>query len=284
MTCAQWRSRGSWAVMEGAADWQCPNPSCINHTKMVFASKESCPKCGSSRDGGYAGQAAYGGAAVAANGQQGRASAGMCGGDMPGDWQCSNTACINHTKMVFAKHNACPSCSTAKNAKQPGDWQCPNKQCLNNKNTVYASKTSCPKCGSPRPGVGQSPVVYMPQMSYPPVQAVGNGYMMPVNGFGAGGGNLGEWQCPNGSCINNRRMVFAKHAACPQCGSPKGPQKAVGGGGNPGDWQCPNPDCVNHRNKVFAKHASCPACGAEKTGGFGSLRGRSRSPYRTAAV
>merc|ERR1719277_727027 len=42
------------------------------------------------------------------------ASQGMVGGDLRGDWQCPNTACINHTKMVFASKTMCPKCGTPK--------------------------------------------------------------------------------------------------------------------------------------------------------------------------
>merc|ERR1719189_3025500 len=94
-----------------------------------------------------------------------------------------------------------------------------------------------------------------------------------------GGANPGDWVCPNPGCVNNRKMVFAKHATCPKCGSSKGPSLGNNGCGNPGDWQCPNVDCLNNRNKVFAKHQTCPSCGAEKPGDFVG-RGRSRSPYR----
>merc|ERR1711972_293490 len=104
----------------------------------------------------------------------------------------------------------------------------------------------------------------------------------------------GDWRCPNMSCINSSRMVFAKHSACPKCGTPKesavaaapAPHMQKGGGWNgmpgmsvmsgnsgnsrPGDWQCPNTECLNHRNKVFGKHDSCPACGQDKPLDFGS--------------
>jgi len=234
---------------------------------------------------------------------------GMQGGDMPDDWQCPNTNCINHTRMVFGKKTSCPSCGTARNAKQPGDWQCPNTQCLNHRNTVFASKVSCPKCGAPRPGSGYAPpaqyalpargppaalpalqnmralppAVHTALAALPPqIQSLlGLRGGMPGGGGGGGCGGPGapgDWRCPNVQCVNNRRMVFAKNAACPKCGAAK-PSGRTQGGGNPGDWECPNQDCLNSRNKVFAKHAACPQCGAEKPEGA-PLRGRSRSPYR----
>jgi hypothetical protein len=30
-------------------DWRCPDEDCINHTKLVFAKHQSCPKCGAER-------------------------------------------------------------------------------------------------------------------------------------------------------------------------------------------------------------------------------------------
>lgn len=251
-----------------SADWQCPNVTCLNHTKMVFGSKSTCPRCGA--------------APADADGTtpfDQRAEKGMHGGDMPGDWQCPNTSCLNHTKMVFAKHIQCPSCGTARNAKQAGDWMCPNVQCVNNKNTVFGSKTICPKCGSPRPG--SLPPMVMGQLSSmnPAAAQAIMAQMMQSPSTG----NPGDWRCPNPSCQNNTRMVFAKHSNCPKCDMPKPEDAEVVGGGmagmvtvnmatkglrggmnNPGDWRCPNPDCLNSRNQVFAKHATCPNCGTEK--------------------
>lgn len=284
-------------------DWQCPNTQCLNHTKMVFGTKATCPKCGFSRDQQYS------------NGgfPNGKADKGMQGGDMPGDWACPNGNCQNSHKLVFAKHTSCPMCGTARNAKQPGDWQCPNKMCVNSTNTVFASKVACPKCGTSRPGSAQG------------LAGMGGQQPMP--------GNPGDWQCPDPTCTNHRRMVFAKHDMCPICtrakpagggapvhmgnvvaaatsignalggsvpqmniqqvlmalaantaGGAAGAGPAMGGmrktrgGQNPGDWSCPNPDCLNHTNSVFAKHASCPKCGADKPMDHGAAR--ERSPYR----
>jgi len=281
-----------------SGDWQCPNAQCVNHVKMVFGSKANCPKCGSAKDEMPLEQEYQE--------EQQKPEKGMQGGDMPDDWQCPNATCINNTKMVFGKRSSCPSCGTARNAKQPGDWQCPNTGCLNHRNTVFASKVSCPKCGAPRPGSFTPPAMNhrAPAMHHrapmPALPALGNVRALPPAVQGAlaalppqiqgllgirpefsntvGGGAPGDWRCPNVGCMNNRRMVFAKNSACPKCGEPK-PTGRTQGGSNPGDWQCPNTECLNNRNKVFAKHTSCPACGQEKPGD-GLLRGRSRSPYR----
>jgi len=32
-------------------DWPCPNTECMNHTKMVFGTKDSCPRCGAIKPG-----------------------------------------------------------------------------------------------------------------------------------------------------------------------------------------------------------------------------------------
>lgn len=297
--------------MANPGDWPCPNANCVNNQKLVFASKASCPKCGASRDDdSFFSEGRSGGEFGSP-----RVNGGVVGGDNPDDWQCPNQDCMNHTKMVFAKHSACPACGTARNAKQPGDWQCPNVNCVNNRNTVFASKVSCPKCGSLRPtrGVGGRaqpmplPVMmnhrvrmHQPVMSHMgfrggnfantqfamPMAMVQMPMRMPrmAQVQVPPSGNPMDWRCPSRDCVNNRRMVFAKHESCPQCGTPKpvggstGSIGRGGGGSNPADWQCPNQDCLNHKNKVFAKHSSCPSCGSPAP----ARSGRSRSPYRTA--
>lgn len=284
-------------MVDSSGDWQCPTPSCVNHTKMVFGSKMNCPRCGAAKDGtqvqnsGLYSGGAFAGLNAIGNDQP-KPEKGMQGGDMPDDWQCPNQSCINHTKMVFGKRMSCPSCGTARNAKQPGDWQCPNPQCLNHRNTVFASKTMCPKCGTPRSYASIMQMATMRGTGSYPMNGFGNGFRAQLNNLLAtttnlnanGSINPGDWQCPNPSCMNSRTMVFAKHATCPKCGACKGPTSNVArDSGNPGDWQCPNTDCLNNKNKVFAKHQICPSCGAEKPSGFMGRDGRSRSPYHTMA-
>mmetsp|Transcript_50823 Transcript_50823/g.128178 ORF Transcript_50823/g.128178 Transcript_50823/m.128178 type:complete len:362 (-) Transcript_50823:27-1112(-) len=261
-----------------AGDWQCPNPQCLNHHKFVFGTKTHCPKCGCAP-----GEVIQGSVSV-------KAEAGMQGGDMASDWSCPNTNCINHTKFVFGKNPACPKCGTARNAKMPGDWRCPNAKCANHTNTVFASKVTCPKCGSPRPGGMGQAMGKLPQAAF--------GGITPMMQQ-AQPGRLGDWQCPNASCMNNAKMVFGKYDSCPKCGSPKpagGPNLGealgallkgigvnvgnvglgginLGGGvqqvqqGQNGDWQCPNASCMNHTKMVFGKNASCPKCGSPKPSG-----------------
>jgi len=269
-------------------DWQCPNTSCMNHMKMVFGTKTHCPKCGTANGEDFH-EGGGGGGGFA------RAETGMQGGDMPGDWMCPNTNCINNSKLVFGKNSACPKCGTARNAKMPGDWRCPNAKCSNHTNMVFASKPSCPKCGSPRPGTMGQPMGRMPQ----PALASFPGAAMPVMQQGQLG-RPDDWQCPNASCLNHSKMVFGKNASCPKCGSPKPAGSPLMGGAlgalmqgmgmmggmsqpmqpiqpmqmiqpvhqqqqlKPGDWQCPDPSCLNHGKMVFGKHASCPKCGMPK--------------------
>lgn len=273
----------------GAGDWQCPNPTCMNHSKMVFGRHSSCPKCGAPRGVGYSrsvprnggGYGGHGGGYVPAVPQprmavhQPRIYASSAppapkrtrlneGEVRPDDWQCSNEGCINHTKLVFGRHDACPSCGTSKTAKAAGDWQCPNANCQNHRSNVFASKVSCPKCGAPRPTRGgarmsyQAPAYIMPQPAPVPVYV-----MSPVLMPGSKNG-VKDWKCPNTECINNTRLVFGKNDSCPKCGTenPKPP-----------DWKCPNTDCQNHTRMVFGTKQSCPLCGEEKNGS----RARSRS-------
>lgn len=200
-------------------DWLCPNVSCQNHKNTVFASKIQCPRCGTPRPGtgmalpqmrmmgpqvmgGRAGQAQMPQVIIAQPGPGGTlqldlralttllggAAAGgitLAGAAPNGDWQCPNTLCVNHSKMVFAKNQTCPKCGSAKAAAaaapqmvsiapmgmkmagvmggmvgkggrgpQPGDWKCPNAECVNHKNHVFAKHTSCPSCGSEKPAGG----------------------------------------------------------------------------------------------------------------------------------
>mmetsp|Transcript_26446 Transcript_26446/g.63084 ORF Transcript_26446/g.63084 Transcript_26446/m.63084 type:complete len:284 (-) Transcript_26446:54-905(-) len=283
--------------MERLPDWQCPNTGCVNHTRMVFGSKASCPQCGSAKvDTPLQAFALKQDLIRPAPSFRPRMETQQMQipfmqsdfGGNGNDWQCPNTECINNTKMVFGKHSSCPSCGTARNAKSPGDWLCPNPQCVNAKNCVFASKSNCPKCGMPKPAFGQgrrqqaqakpsmsaAMSMMQPMVRYIPVP-VSMGQGISMSGFNAMAmnGRANDWQCPNTECVNNRRMVFGKHDACPQCGSGK-PGR---GGANPGDWQCPSPECQNHKNFVFAKHEQCPRCGAARGG---AIRQRSRSPFK----
>jgi len=238
-------------------DWSCPTAGCKNSTAFVFSSKVSCPECGAAKPD----QAAVappratwgnlGGMAAAApmmmqmmmgkgGGSGGKGSWGPPPWTNPGDWQCPNASCKNHTAYCFASKLQCPACGTGKPMAQnyvqapgmygcgggygvggggggrpsyaaPGDWYCPNVQCKNNTAMVFASKSACPACGQPKPG-GQG-------------KGMG-GYGACCGGgkgdWGGGGGKGGgDWQCPNTACKNNQAMVFGSKSACPSCGSPK---------------------------------------------------------------
>lgn len=230
---------------------------------------------------------------------------------------------------AFAAMPMMPMMPVMQHAQPPqpdraGDWQCPNASCLNHHKMVFGKNASCPKCGSPKPAGNAA--------MQEALGALMQGLGMNMGGGSLGGMNLGgavpqaqperpgDWQCPNGSCLNHHKMVFGKNASCPKCGTPKPARGAPSlggalgaliqglnmnvhgmhagggappptrsrGGSNPGDWRCPNPECMNSRSLVFAKHQSCPKCGSEKPFmdgaemGYGSgAMDRSRSPHRT---
>lgn len=260
-----------------APDWQCPNPGCVNHSRMVFGSKMACPQCGMPKPEDSPG--------VKLQEQLFQPVS-----------QVSQARQVNQEAAYAGLYGA--KGDSAYGVGPPeGDWQCPNSGCVNSRNMVFGSKTSCPRCGTPRPTLGlvktagrpQVPqvaqvaqVAQSPAIQYLPLpvtmapqfgleslksfnMAAAAGMMANVNG------RPGDWQCPNRECVNHKRMVFAKNDTCPQCGSAK-PGR---GGANPQDWQCPNTECQNHRNFVFAKHEMCPRCGQSKDA---SVRSRSRSP------
>jgi len=204
-------------------DWQCPNMNCVNHVKMVFGKNASCQKCGSQKPAGGALGGAFGG----------------FGQGNLGDWQCPNAGCINHTKMVFAKNAACPQCGSPKPAGSAtlsgtlggfgasmqggnGDWQCPNAGCINNSKMVFGKHASCQQCGTAKPAGG-------PHLGALGALMQGMGMNMGGMSNGRGGSNPGDWRCPNTDCMNHRSNVFAKHAACPKCGSEKPMGYDVGG-------------------------------------------------------
>lgn len=198
----------------------------------------------------------------------------------PGDWQCPNPACTNHTQFpnafVYGSNVNCPKCGTGKSATRAGDWCCPNTACVNHHNTVYGSKPTCSKCGAAKP------------------QSLGK-VCTVANGSGLGGmparasvptPRTGDWHCSNPSCKNHsHNLVFASKDTCPLCGSekPDGTPAEVppmwmkpGPAGiyvqqtlaeRPGDWNCSNPTCKNHEdNFVYGSKKSCPLCGTPKDG------------------
>ena len=223
-----------------------------------------------------------------------------------GDWMCPNPNCVNSRNSVFGKHQSCPKCLCLNmwsfiflvsflRALFSGDfvWMTwPIIRCGMPKPTlgstkpaalqsaaaaVTAATPSVAAAAKPSASAAASPASMMRYLQGPMGMSQGYGfdnYMAAAlqSTLMASFGRPGDWQCPNMECVNHKRMVFAKHETCPQCGSGK-PGK---GGSNPQDWQCPNTECVNHRNLVFAKHASCPRCGSIRD----AERPRSRSPLR----
>lgn len=165
----------------------------------------------------------------------------MAGSTRVGDWQCPNTACINHTQFptnfVYASKVNCPKCGTGKSAQRAGDWCCPNPQCVNHQNTVYGSKMNCSRCGAPKPALNAKggAVLGAPPPGYVAVSPV------------CGPTHFGS-------------------APVPVMAAPS-PQVRPGGVSAPrvGDWHCPNPECKNHTdNVVYGSKTSCPICGMEK--------------------
>jgi len=152
-------------------DWHCANPSCKNHTaNVVYASKTSCPICGMPKPD----------APVMAQAQQAfgnRMQMAVGKGARPGDWNCPNPDCKNHSgNVVYGSKEFCPLCNTPKpenvagggvtggmgygftpqvssvHGTRPGDWHCPNVNCKNHSaNVVYGSKSHCPLCNTPNP-------------------------------------------------------------------------------------------------------------------------------------
>uniref|UniRef100_A0A7S1LRM7 Poly [ADP-ribose] polymerase n=1 Tax=Neobodo designis TaxID=312471 RepID=A0A7S1LRM7_NEODS len=120
-------------------DWNCPK---CGH--LVFGSKPSCFKCGTTNPAG----GSAGGAIAPPT-----AAPPAAAGKVP-DWPCPNCNII-----VFGSKPACFKCG----AKNPGsagapvapavtatpkaaDWTCPTCALV-----VFASKPACPKCQTPRP-------------------------------------------------------------------------------------------------------------------------------------
>eukprot|EP00747_Dinoflagellata_sp_TGD_P092668 gnl/TRDRNA2_/TRDRNA2_165490_c4_seq3.p1 gnl/TRDRNA2_/TRDRNA2_165490_c4~~gnl/TRDRNA2_/TRDRNA2_165490_c4_seq3.p1 ORF type:complete len:285 (-),score=21.01 gnl/TRDRNA2_/TRDRNA2_165490_c4_seq3:56-841(-) len=162
-------------------DWQCPNVSCINNQKMVFGKNTSCPSCGTAKNATRVGDWLYalnrsqspsspsqGKAPVMAAAPSPFVPFSLAAPAMPAmaiggqaqmnDWQCPNSSCINHMRLVFQRHTSCPQCGEEKPSAaalpmrgQPGDWQCPNPDCINNRKLVFGSKATCPNCGSEKP-------------------------------------------------------------------------------------------------------------------------------------
>merc|ERR1719414_2335956 len=129
----------------------------------------------------------------------------------------------------------------------PNDWLCPNPQCINATRGVFGKHPNCPKCGS-----GREPMAGMGGMGCMG-GAVARGVARP-----------GDWFCPNPSCINATRGVFAKNETCPKCGTEKEASTPIAAAGppvptrapglRPGDWLCPTLGCLNATKGVFARY------------------------------
>lgn len=115
-----------------AGDWHCANPACKNHTEnFVFANKMHCSLCNTPKPAAPpsmydSGNPYANGAQAFSNGQQ-YSNGGVMSFPNDGD------------QFMSGKGG------------RPGDWQCPNPSCRNHSNFVYASKAACTICGTARP-------------------------------------------------------------------------------------------------------------------------------------
>lgn len=249
------------------SDWQCPNNSCINHTKMVFGKNASCPKCGTAR-----------------NAKQ------------PGDWQCPDFKCQNHTRTVFASKSSCPRCGAARPGSGGGRVSYGSRdrdegrhyESRNPEAAAAAFATTLlqglKSGGRSIPGLAEMAEMVLSQLGGDSHRGRSSSHQGASSYHAApppSGGAPGDWLCPTPDCVNSRKMVFGKHSSCPKCGAEKPIPGQRTYTTQPGDWKCPNGNCQNSRNGVFAKHDSCPKCFTPKPGSRSRGReGRERSPYR----
>eukprot|EP01126_Amoeba_proteus_P051950 TRINITY_DN623_c0_g1_i4.p1 TRINITY_DN623_c0_g1~~TRINITY_DN623_c0_g1_i4.p1 ORF type:complete len:192 (+),score=19.88 TRINITY_DN623_c0_g1_i4:376-951(+) len=127
------------SVNQRPGDWMC---TC---GELVFASREACRRCGTTKTS--LGLPSSSGV----NGAGGMITGAGYGGQtptmQPGDWMCSCG------ELVFGSRPACRRCGTAKPPSagggypqmRPGDWIC--KDCGD---LQFASRTACRRCGLPK--------------------------------------------------------------------------------------------------------------------------------------
>jgi len=217
------------AAMDRPADWQCPNVSCVNSTRMVFGSKAECPKCGAPKE------EAFNEPAVS--------------DERPTDWQCPNESCVNHTRMVFGSKAECPKCGASKDDIYDGGYQEPQMRRSAPPSRSFVAMKVLPEREVVPGGYRVAPMARGREDRY---------HEEPLPERGMVGGDMeDDWACPDANCINHTKMVFGKKASCPACGTARNAK-------TPGDWLCPNTECVNSRNTVFASKMSCPKCGTQK--------------------
>eukprot|EP00403_Amphidinium_massartii_P010603 CAMPEP_0178427404 /NCGR_PEP_ID=MMETSP0689_2-20121128/29730_1 /TAXON_ID=160604 /ORGANISM="Amphidinium massartii, Strain CS-259" /LENGTH=155 /DNA_ID=CAMNT_0020049115 /DNA_START=157 /DNA_END=624 /DNA_ORIENTATION=+ len=86
-------------------DWHCPNPECKNHRdNVVYGSKTICPLCHTPK-GDHPGMVPEQNPPQQQHGQK---------GGRPGDWQCPNPSCKNHTNLVYGSKDVCNLCGARK--------------------------------------------------------------------------------------------------------------------------------------------------------------------------
>lgn len=224
-------------------DWACPNPDCLNHTNMVYASKLNCPKCGTSQYADRCGEAKPPGgggdsmvpSVYSHSPRQVGGAHEPRGGGRPGDWHCSNPVCKNHTD-----------------------------------NVVYGSKASCPLCGTEKSTTTESGGAYSnPYAGYEAACAAyagyagyGGAYSNPYAGMYGGTNPYGAYTGYNGTAPS----LYQAQAQGVYSAQPSSIQGYGGGPSNrAGDWHCPQEGCKNHTfNVVFANKTHCPLCQSEK--------------------
>ena len=129
---------------------------------------------------------------------------------------------------------------SASGAASSCDWQCPDSRCINHTRLVFTRKTNCPKCGTPKPsatlwaaasGPGFTTPTGVLFLSLNKVAApVASMVKVASLAAAAAAGDVpialqhatrDDWQCPTKDCRNHSRLVFGRHLACPICHAPR---------------------------------------------------------------
>merc|ERR1712217_146954 len=109
---------------------------CPNCGDVVFASKDACKMCGTSKPPG-------------AGISEEEATYTPQVGKGKGKWRAGDWECPNCKKVNFSSRTECMACGTPRPADQmrlgmkPGDWVCTSCGDL-----VFASKDNCKMCGT----------------------------------------------------------------------------------------------------------------------------------------
>mmetsp|Transcript_7596 Transcript_7596/g.13711 ORF Transcript_7596/g.13711 Transcript_7596/m.13711 type:complete len:292 (-) Transcript_7596:104-979(-) len=240
---------GTGKFAQRAGDWCCPNAACLNHRNTVYGSKNQCSKCGTAKPL-TPGQPLM--AAVGVPQQQYQQQQYQHQPLQPNQPPPPSTPYPYGCGMQGQA--AARAATPVPGNPRPGDWNCPNPACKNHTaNLVYGTKSQCPLCGTPKPAAPtmMPPQAQMQQPTPTPVPVV----MAPPMASQqprTSGSWPGDWHCPNQACKNHaENVVYASKTVCPLCNTPKPLMVPAGAAAaRPGDWQCPNPACKNHVNLV----------------------------------